>query len=69
MGGAWDCIKAGEQKEVKDPINHLTFHFALQLLNSELISDHESRVLPSLMPARSGKSKTEALLRIESLLF
>lgn len=69
VGGAWDCIKTGKQKEVKDPINHLTFHFAMQLLNFELISDHESRVSPLLMPARSRKSKTEALLRIESVLF
>lgn len=69
MGGAWDCIKAGEQNEVKGPINHLTFHFAMQLLNFELISDHESRVSPLLMPARSRKSTTEALLRIEIVLF
>lgn len=42
MGGAWDWIKAGERKEVKDLINHLAFHFSTQLLNFELNSNHES---------------------------
>lgn len=42
MGGAWDWIKAGERKEVKDLINHLALHFSTQLLTFELNSNHES---------------------------
>lgn len=42
MGGAWAWIRAGGQKPGKDPINHLTSHFAEQLMNFELICGHQS---------------------------
>lgn len=66
MGGAWEWIKAGERKEVKDLISHLAFHFSVQVLNFELNSDHE-RVMPLLMLARSGGSKAEALLSVQTV--
>lgn len=66
MDSAWNWIEAGKQKEGKDLINHLAFHFSVQLLNFEPNSDHESRVSPLLMLARGGGSKAEALLSSET---